>query len=60
MVRHERDEPTRNHRCAGVRVITYYLEDVERVGALIRHEFDVDKAVAVDKANDEPDRFGYK
>jgi putative GTP pyrophosphokinase len=44
----------------GVRVITYYLEDVEKVGELIQREFEVDKAVAVDKASDEPDRFGYK
>jgi putative GTP pyrophosphokinase len=44
----------------GVRVITYYLEDVEKVGELIQREFQVDKAVAVDKASDEPDRFGYK
>lgn len=44
----------------GVRVITYYLEDVGKVGELIQREYEVDTAVAVDKANDEPDRFGYR
>lgn len=44
----------------GVRVITYYLEDVKAVGEIIKKNFQVDKAVLVDKADDEPDRFNYK
>ncbi len=44
----------------GVRIITYYLEDVDTVGEIIRKNFQVDKAVTVDKAGDEVDRFNYK
>lgn len=44
----------------GVRIITYYLEDVDSVGEIIQQNFQVDKAVTVDKADDEVDRFNYK
>jgi putative GTP pyrophosphokinase len=45
---------------AGVRVITYYLEDVDEVGELIKEEFEVDDERSVDKrAQLDPDRFGY-
>lgn len=44
----------------GVRVITYYLEDVDEVGDIINAHFSVEKATAVDKASDEVDRFNYK
>lgn len=44
----------------GVRIITYYLEDVDAVGGIIRKNFQVDKAVIVNKADDEVDRFNYK
>ena len=45
---------------AGVRVITYYLEDVDRVSDLIRREFTIDEGKSVDKARElDPDRFGY-
>lgn len=44
----------------GARVITYYLEDVEAVGEIIKANFSVDKAMTVDKASDEVDRFNYK
>lgn len=44
----------------GLRVITYYLEDVDKVAKIIRREFTVDDAVSVDKAASlDPDRFGY-
>jgi putative GTP pyrophosphokinase len=44
----------------GLRVITYYREDVSRVGDVIRKNFDVDAANSVDKAEElAPDRFGY-
>jgi len=43
-----------------VRIITYYLEDVDAVGEIIQKNFQVDKAVTVDKAGDEVDRFNYK
>lgn len=44
----------------GVRVITYYREDVDAVGEIIRKNFQVDKATIVDRAGDEVDRFNYR
>lgn len=45
---------------AGVRVITYFEDDVDRVADVIEREFDVDAANSIDKrANLDPDRFGY-
>lgn len=45
----------------GVRVIAYYLEDVEKINEIIRSEFDVDAENSMDKLDDmEPDRFGYR
>ncbi len=44
----------------GLRVITYYLEDVGRVGEILKREFQVDEENSVDKAFDfDLDRFGY-
>src|SRR5258708_37915266 len=44
----------------GVRIITYYREDVDAVGEIIQENFQVDKATTVDKAGDEVDRFNYR
>lgn len=45
---------------AGVRVITYYSEDVDCVADIIESEFDVDRDNSIDKrAALEPDKFGY-
>lgn len=45
---------------AGVRVITYYTEDVDKVAAIVEREFVVDRNNSIDKRNAlEPDRFGY-
>lgn len=45
----------------GVRVIAYYLEDVDQINETIAREFEVDQANSADKLNDlEPDRFGYR
>lgn len=44
----------------GLRVITYYSEDVSIVGDLIGQEFSVDDRFSIDKSTSlEPDRFGY-
>ncbi|MFG3297611.1 GTP pyrophosphokinase family protein [Micromonospora chersina] len=44
----------------GLRIITYYLEDVVRVGEILRAQFVIDEANSVDKAAGfDPDRFGY-
>ena len=44
----------------GVRVITYYLEDVDRVESVLRREFTVDEENSADKSFQlNPDQFGY-
>jgi putative GTP pyrophosphokinase len=44
----------------GLRVITYFAEDVDTVAKVIEEEFDVDRDNSVDKrAVLDPDRFGY-
>lgn len=45
---------------AGIRVITYYLEDVATVEKLLRREFTIDDEHSIDKATElDSDRFGY-
>lgn len=45
---------------AGVRVITYYAEDVDKVAEIVEREFEVDRENSIDKRKSlEPDRFGY-
>ncbi len=46
---------------AGIRVTTYFSEDVDRVARLIEREFLIDKTNSVDKrAVLDPDKFGYQ
>jgi len=45
---------------AGLRVITYYEDEVDRVADVITREFDIDSKNSIDKRNAEPDRFGYR
>lgn len=45
---------------AGVRIILYYTEDVDRVGDLIRQEFEVDENHSIQKSTElTHDQFGY-
>jgi len=45
---------------AGIRVITYYSDDVDKVAEIIEKEFDIDRENSIEKrASLEPDRFGY-
>jgi GTP pyrophosphokinase len=44
---------------AGLRVITYYEDDIDRVAEVIRQEFHIDPENSIDKRDTEPDRFGY-
>lgn len=45
---------------AGVRVITYFPDEVDRIGTIVRREFDVDWGHSIDKRQQlDPDRFGY-
>ncbi|MEU4367350.1 GTP pyrophosphokinase [Micromonospora chersina] len=44
----------------GIRVITYYREDVETVGKVVEENFDIDYGNSQNKAELlDPDRFGY-
>lgn len=44
----------------GVRIITHYSDDVDKIAKIIEKEFSVDKLNSIDKrATLEPDRFGY-
>lgn len=45
----------------GIRIITYYTEDIYKIAELIEKEFDVDFENSVDKTKVEsPDKFGYQ
>ena len=45
---------------SGIRIITYFSDDVDAVAKVIEEEFDIDKEYSVDKrALLDPDRFGY-
>jgi putative GTP pyrophosphokinase len=44
---------------AGLRIITYYEDEIDQVAEIIKREFDVDLENSVDKRQVEPDRFGY-
>lgn len=59
--RKEYDDPLEDVTdLAGIRIITYYLEDVERVGELVREHFNVDEDHSVSKSVElGPDQFGY-
>ncbi len=45
---------------AGLRVITYYEDELDTVARVIEREFNIDDKDSVDKRNTEPDRFGYR
>lgn len=45
---------------AGIRITTFFADDVDRVAEMIEREFDIDSAHSIDKrATLDPDRFGY-
>ena len=45
---------------AGVRVITYFHDDVDRAAEILKSEFTIDAANSIDmRARLDPDRFGY-
>jgi ppGpp synthetase/RelA/SpoT-type nucleotidyltranferase len=45
----------------GVRIITYFVDDVSRVSKIIEREFDIDWDNSTDKGKLlDPDRFGYR
>jgi putative GTP pyrophosphokinase len=45
---------------AGVRIITHFEDEVDKIGTLVEKEFDVDAKQSIDKRRLlDPDRFGY-
>jgi len=44
----------------GIRVITYFEDEVDKVAAIISGEFKIDKENSIDKRTLESDRFGYR
>jgi putative GTP pyrophosphokinase len=44
----------------GIRIITYFEDEVDKVAELINSEFTLDKENSIDKRKSESDRFGYK
>ncbi|MEI4828664.1 (p)ppGpp synthetase [Bacillus sp. FJAT-53711] len=45
---------------SGIRVITYFSDDVDKVAKIIQKEFEIDEVNSVDKRTIlDPDRFGY-
>lgn len=44
---------------AGLRVITYYEDEVDNVVEKLKQEFDIDEKNSVDRRETEPDKFGY-
>jgi GTP pyrophosphokinase len=59
-------DPTKNYTeldditdLAGLRIITYYEDEVDRVAEIIKQEFDLDLENSVDKRKGDPDKFGY-
>lgn len=44
---------------AGLRVITYYPDEVDRVAEVIEQQFEIDQKNSVDKRSIDIDRFGY-
>jgi putative GTP pyrophosphokinase len=59
-------EPTKSYKrldditdLAGLRIITYYEDEIDRVAEIITREFEIDQKNSVDKRQVEPDRFGY-
>ncbi|NMD72435.1 hypothetical protein HHO41_19375 [Bacillus sp. DNRA2] len=44
----------------GLRIITYFSDDVDMIAEIIQKEFEIDKSNSVDKRKQlDPDRFGY-
>ncbi|MGF6349007.1 putative GTP pyrophosphokinase [Variovorax sp. W2I14] len=46
---------------AGVRITTYFADDVDRVAETLQSEFEIDQRSSIDKRQySDPDRFGYQ
>lgn len=45
---------------AGIRIITYFEDEVDKIANIIKTEFDIDLTNSIDKRQLEADRFGYR
>jgi ppGpp synthetase/RelA/SpoT-type nucleotidyltranferase len=60
--------PDKSYRCladvtdlTGLRITTYFADDVDRIAALLTNEFKIDVENSIDKRQAlDPDRFGYQ
>lgn len=44
----------------GIRIITYFSEDVDKISDIVENEFEIDRVNSIDRRESmEPDRFGY-
>ena len=44
----------------GIRIITYFEDDIDIIAEIVKKEFDIDSINSVDKRQIEADRFGYR
>lgn len=44
----------------GIRIITYFEDEVDKVAKVVEEEFDIDQENSVDKREIDTDRFGYR
>lgn len=45
---------------AGIRIITYFEDEVDKIAKIIETEFQIDKENSIDKRQLEDDKFGYR
>lgn len=44
----------------GIRIITYFEDEIDQIASIIKKEFDIDKKNSIDKRKSETDKFGYR
>ena len=44
----------------GIRIITYFEDDVDKIAKIIENEFEIDRKNSVDRRELEADKFGYR
>lgn len=44
----------------GIRIITYFEDEIDQIAKIIKKEFDIDNINSVDKRKIETDKFGYR
>ncbi|MFB9054659.1 GTP pyrophosphokinase family protein [Formosa undariae] len=44
----------------GIRIITYFEDEIDQIASIIKKEFEIDKKNSIDKRKSETDKFGYR